>query len=68
VGLLLLLAVVATMAAKGTVLGVAGAALMTAGLWLKARLEEGFLRSELGPEAYDAYKKRVPMLLPLGPR
>ena len=34
------------------------------GLYIKARLEERFLRQELGPQAYDAYAKRVPMLIP----
>ena len=63
----ILLAVYATAALKGTVLGLAGAAVITIGLWMKARLEEGFLREELGP-GYDAYRKRVPMLLPLGPK
>lgn len=61
----LLLATYATMAAKGTVLGIAGAALMTAGVWMKARLEERFLRQELGAAAYDDYSRRVPMLVPL---
>jgi len=64
----ILLAAYATMAAKGTVLGIAGAAGMTLGLWMKARLEEEWLRAELGAETYDAYRKRVPMLLPFGPR
>jgi len=63
----ILLAVFATAALKGTVLGLAGAAVITTGLWMKARLEEGFLREELGP-GYDAYRKRTPMLMPLGPR
>jgi len=61
----LLLSVFATMAAKGTVLGVAGAAIIVVGLWLKARLEEKFLAAELG-EPYTAYAKRVPMLIPFG--
>jgi protein-S-isoprenylcysteine O-methyltransferase Ste14 len=50
--------------AKGTVYGVAGAALLTLGIWLKARLEERFLREELGAAAYDDYSRRVPMLVP----
>jgi protein-S-isoprenylcysteine O-methyltransferase Ste14 len=64
----ILLAVYATAALKGTVLGVAGAVLITLGIWMKARLEEGFLRNELGADAYDAYRRRVPMLLPFGPK
>jgi protein-S-isoprenylcysteine O-methyltransferase Ste14 len=63
-----LLAVFATAAAKGTVLGLAGAAIITLGLWLKASVEERWLREELGADAYDDYRRRVPMLLPFGPR
>jgi hypothetical protein len=32
-----------------------------------ALLEERWLRQELEPEAYDNYRRRVPMLLPFGP-
>lgn len=64
----LLLAVLATMAAKGTVWAVAGALLIIFGFWIKARLEERFLRQQLGAEAYDAYARRVPMLIPFGPK
>jgi protein-S-isoprenylcysteine O-methyltransferase Ste14 len=64
----ILLAVYATAALKGTVLGIAGAAIITLGLWMKARLEEGWLRQELGADAYDSYRRRVPMLLPFGPK
>ncbi|UVK36208.1 isoprenylcysteine carboxylmethyltransferase family protein [Mesorhizobium sp. AR10] len=63
----LLLAILATMAAKGTVWGVAGAALLTVGIIVKARLEEKFLRGELG-SAYDDYALRVPMLVPFAPK
>ncbi|RRI07004.1 isoprenylcysteine carboxylmethyltransferase family protein [Mesorhizobium tamadayense] len=62
----LLLAIFATMAAKGTVWGIASAALLTIGIVMKARLEERFLRGELGA-AYDDYMKRVPMLVPFAP-
>ncbi|MGH6872400.1 MAG: methyltransferase family protein [Rhizomicrobium sp.] len=58
----------ATAAEKGLPLAVAGAVLLYVGYWMKARLEERFLREELGPEAYDAYRRRVPMLIPFGPR
>jgi protein-S-isoprenylcysteine O-methyltransferase Ste14 len=64
----ILLAVLAVVVAKGTVIGIFGAALITAGLVMKARLEEAWLHSELGP-SYDAYRQRVPMLIPfLGTR
>ncbi len=50
---------------KATLLAMAGLGLLTFGLWLKARFEERFLRTQLGKEAYDAYATRTPMLLPL---
>jgi len=62
----ILIGVFATAAAKGTVVGLAAALIIALGLWLKARLEERWLRQELGLEAYDVYCRRVPMLLPLG--
>jgi protein-S-isoprenylcysteine O-methyltransferase Ste14 len=34
---------------------------------MKARLEEGWLRQELGAN-YDAYRHRVAMLVPFGPK
>jgi protein-S-isoprenylcysteine O-methyltransferase Ste14 len=58
------LAAIATAGVRGTVAGWAGAAVMTLGWVIKARLEEGFLREELGAEGYDAYARRVPMLVP----
>jgi protein-S-isoprenylcysteine O-methyltransferase Ste14 len=57
-----------TAAAKSTAPGIVGAALITLGLWLKARLEERFLSEELGSDAYAAYRRRVPMLVPFAPR
>jgi protein-S-isoprenylcysteine O-methyltransferase Ste14 len=62
----LLLAILATMAAKGSVRGIAGAILLTIGIVMKAKLEERFLRGELGT-AYDDYARRVPMLVPFAP-
>jgi protein-S-isoprenylcysteine O-methyltransferase Ste14 len=58
------LSAVATAALRGTVAGWAGVAIMTVGWVVKARLEEAFLREELGADAYDAYSRRVPMLVP----
>ena len=64
----LIAATLVTAIAAATLPALAGFALIASGLWLKARFEEEFLRQELGPEAYDAYRRRVPMLLPFGPR
>jgi protein-S-isoprenylcysteine O-methyltransferase Ste14 len=63
----ILLAVIATALVKGTILGLVGAVIITIGLWMKAKLEEDWLRQELGADAYDAYRRRVPMLVPFGP-
>lgn len=60
----ILMAVFATCAAKGTAWGIAGAVIITIGLWMKARLEEGWLREELDAGAYEAYRGRVSMLVP----
>jgi protein-S-isoprenylcysteine O-methyltransferase Ste14 len=64
----LILAIIATAAAQATVTSLVAAVLITAGFWLKARIEERFLTSELGAEAYGSYRRRVPMLVPFGPR
>jgi len=64
----LLLAVYATAVAKGTVPGVLGALVVTIGVWMKARVEEVWLRNELTEDAYASYARRVPMLIPLGPK
>ena len=49
---------------RGTPIAGLGFALLTFGFWLKAKLEESFLRAELGPADYDAYAARTGMLLP----
>ena len=54
----------ATAAEQGTLVAFAGAAVMMLGWYVKARLEERFLREQLGSQAYDAYARRVPMLVP----
>ena len=61
-------AIFATAILKGDLPGLVGAVVMTFGFWLKARLEERFLREQLGAAAYDSYRRKVPMLLPFGPR
>ncbi len=59
-----LLAILATAALRGTALALAGAAVLIAAVYIKARVEEQFLREQLGTSAYDAYARRVPMLVP----
>lgn len=63
----IILAAFALAIEKGTVIALAGALLASLGFWVKARLEEGFLREQLGARAYDSYRRRVPMLMPFGP-
>lgn len=63
----LLMGTVALLAISGRTFGVIGFVMVVIGIVLKARLEEQFLREELGAEAYGAYAKRVPMLVPGSP-
>ncbi|MBL6937291.1 MAG: isoprenylcysteine carboxylmethyltransferase family protein [Alphaproteobacteria bacterium] len=60
----LLTAAFATMMVRGTSYAVAGFALLVAAYVMKGRMEEGFLRVELGAEAYDAYARKTAMLVP----
>jgi protein-S-isoprenylcysteine O-methyltransferase Ste14 len=60
----LIFALAATAVAAATPSALIGAVLVAVGLWLKARAEEQFLTTELGAEAYGAYRRRVPMLVP----
>jgi protein-S-isoprenylcysteine O-methyltransferase Ste14 len=64
----ILAAVYATTIVKASPAAIAGALLMTCGFWIKARLEERFLREQLGADAYDSYRRKAPMLLPFGPK
>jgi len=59
-----IMAAAAMAALKATPVAFAGWALMILGFWFKARLEERFLRAELGMDAYDGYARRTSMLLP----
>ena len=52
---------------KATPFALAGAALVTLGFALKARVEEEFLAEALGRADYEAYRRSVPMLVPLMP-
>jgi protein-S-isoprenylcysteine O-methyltransferase Ste14 len=60
----LLLATAATAVERGRVEAVAGVAVLIVAVALRAKLEERFLRRDLGDEAYTAYRARVPMLIP----
>jgi protein-S-isoprenylcysteine O-methyltransferase Ste14 len=60
----LILAILATGAAVATAASLLGALLISFGQWQKARMEERFLSAELGPEAYESYRRRVPMIVP----
>jgi protein-S-isoprenylcysteine O-methyltransferase Ste14 len=60
----LLLAALATAAERGRIEALAGAGVLIAALSLRAKLEERFLRRDLGDAAYAAYRARVPMLIP----
>jgi len=64
----IILASIGTAAMRGTLLAWVGMALMTIGWYVKARMEERFLREELGAEDYVRYARRVPMLLPVARR
>jgi len=61
----LLVAIAATVCVSASAETLAGAALLATGIYIKARTEERFLRDQLGPDTYDAYARRVPMLVPL---
>jgi len=60
----IIIASFATAVDKGTYVAVAGALLMLVGWFIKARVEERFLRTELGADAYDAYARKTAMLVP----
>jgi protein-S-isoprenylcysteine O-methyltransferase Ste14 len=60
----IILASAATAVLEAELVAFAGLVLVIVGFWTKARLEERFLREELGPAAYDAYARRTGMLFP----
>jgi protein-S-isoprenylcysteine O-methyltransferase Ste14 len=60
----LISALLATGATEATAPGLLGAMIIALSLWLKARAEESFLAAELGSDAYQSYRHRVPMLIP----
>jgi protein-S-isoprenylcysteine O-methyltransferase Ste14 len=60
----IILASAAMAAEKGSGYAMLGLAMIVVGYWMKARLEERFLRAELGAQAYDAYARKTAMLIP----
>jgi protein-S-isoprenylcysteine O-methyltransferase Ste14 len=64
----ILAAIFASAAMSGALLSLIGALVFAYAFTLKAQLEERFLREQLGAEAYDSYRRRVPMLIPFGPK
>ena len=60
----ILFAAVASACMRGTLLPAIGFVVLAISFYIKARLEERFLRAELGHDAYDGYARRTPMLVP----
>jgi len=63
----LITGMLATGIAVGTITTILGSILISFGMWQKARMEEVFLSRELGADAYGAYRRRVPMIIPFLP-
>jgi protein-S-isoprenylcysteine O-methyltransferase Ste14 len=63
----LIIALIATVLPFAGPINIAGAAILIVSFVLKARLEERFLKQELGAETYESYQRRVPMLVPFWP-
>ena len=59
----LLLAFVGSAVARGTLAGAVALVLVVPALWRKLRMEERWMREQFG-EAYVAYSRRVPALIP----
>lgn len=60
----LITGMLATGLAVGTLTAIVGAILISFGMWQKARIEEVFLAQELGADAYGAYCRKVPRIVP----
>jgi protein-S-isoprenylcysteine O-methyltransferase Ste14 len=60
----IIIAAAATAALQARAIAFAGLVLLILGFWIKARLEERFLRDHLGAQAYDAYARRTGLLFP----
>ena len=65
----ILIAALGTALLRASAFALGGFAVISIGLFIKARFEERFLREQLGAPVYDEYARRVPMLVPFtGPR
>ncbi len=64
----MIMGAIATVGIRANIAASVGFCVFVFGYWYKARAEEAFLSAELGPEAYAAYRARVPMLIPFAPR
>ena len=60
----LVIAAMTTALTRASPLAFLGAGLMVIAFTLNARVEESFLRQQLGATSYDAYARRVGMLIP----
>jgi len=60
----ILFAALASTCMRGTLLAAIGYVVLVISFYIKARIEERFLRSELGRDAYDTYARQTPMLVP----
>jgi len=63
----LITSAIAMAAVKGSLLAILGCLSLIVAYLIKGRLEERWLREELGAADYDAYSRRVPMLVPFLP-
>jgi protein-S-isoprenylcysteine O-methyltransferase Ste14 len=59
-----IIGMIATGIAIGNWAAILGTLLIPFGEWQKARMEERFLTTELGADAYGSYCRRVPMIVP----
>jgi protein-S-isoprenylcysteine O-methyltransferase Ste14 len=60
----IIFAALVTALLRASPLAFVGFALFAVGFAMTAAIEERFLRQQLGVDAYDAYSRRVPMLVP----
>jgi protein-S-isoprenylcysteine O-methyltransferase Ste14 len=59
-----LIAALATVLVRASWISIGGFVLLLIGFSIKGKIEERFLRNELGTAAYDAYARKTAMLIP----